>query len=124
MPRIRQRVLLLGIAVSLVTFLVIWWCCQPAELSLKRMQSVTVGMSRKEVRDAVGLPAGSYPKDVPYFFFVGVRIGHDVWHCASSGSELNVWYDESGQVNDLAIYQPGVLPERLIVRIRPGQAGK
>jgi hypothetical protein len=126
----RRRVVLtavISVALASIAIVTIWLLFWPAEpdLTLARLQSVKVGMTRAQVWDAVGTPPGTYPRGSAYFHRVGVLLGDEVWRCAGSGNELHcanelhVWYDRDDRVVDAVVYVPGVAPpERFIVRLR------
>ena len=97
------------------------WLVRAAEpsLSLTRLQAVGAGMTRAQVREAVGVAPGDYPPG-RLFYFVGVRCGHEAWRCPEG--ELHVWYDAGDRVADAAVYVRGVLPpDRFQARFRGGK---
>ena len=123
MPSRRRLILtsmfaIMGIILAIVVMV---WLTRPAELSMERLQAVKVGMTQNEVQETVGLSPGVYPKGVPFFSYVGFRQGQEYWHCANTGNQLNVWYDEHGHVNDVVLYQNGSIPNRYIVWLRSRQ---
>jgi hypothetical protein len=72
------RTALILAAFSTVT--TITWRVWPAEpsLVLARLESVGAGMTRAQVREAVGTVPGDHPCGSPLFYRVGVRCGNRV----------------------------------------------
>src|SRR4051812_47583755 len=92
----------LAVALASIAVVAVWWLFWPAEpdLTLARLQSVKVGMTRAQVWEFVGAPPGTYPRGAACFQTVGLLVGNEVWTCARSGNELHVWYDAEGRVAD------------------------
>ncbi|AMV29336.1 hypothetical protein VT84_33385 [Gemmata sp. SH-PL17] len=84
---------------------------QPIEPSVQRsrLDAVTVGMTRAQVWETVGVPPGTYPEDLAYFDRVGIRCGDDRW--TSAEGTLHVFYDSDGRVSAAIVYETHVIRE-------------
>jgi len=114
----RRRIALLALVLfaAFASIAAFGWLARPtgSAPTPEQLRAVSPGMTRAQVRAAVGAAPGEYPRGTSHFHRVGVYVGDEVWKC--SGRELHVWYGADGRVRDAAVYREGEAPP---ARFRP-----